>query len=163
MSAFRNKLENDTVSTSGFRFIGVEILRRIRKTTEKLKKRKINVAFSEFVNFILDKRIRRRESLNEHWAPYTELCHPCIIPYDFIGKYETLHEDAENILRLINAPKNLHFPSLVHSVTSTLTPRYIDTLTAGEQRHLYAMYQPDFLLFDYRTPPVRNDSAIDET
>lgn len=157
VSAFRNKLEKETNSSSTFRKVfGVEILRKFRKQQIRLSSSGNGVTFSEFVRFLLDKKFRRRESFNEHWAPFTDLCHPCIIPYDYIGKYETLHDDAENILKQLGANKSLHFPPLVPSVTGRLVPRYLHTLLPSQQRRLFAMYQPDFVLFQYQTPLIRN-------
>jgi hypothetical protein len=38
------------------------------------------------------------EGFNEHWALYASLCQPCLISYDFVGKYETLDDDIDYIM-----------------------------------------------------------------
>ena len=157
VSAFRNKLEKETNSSLTFRMnFGVEILRRFRKQHKQISSTGNGVTFVEFVRFLLEKKVQRRENFNEHWAPFTELCHPCIVSYDYIGKYETLQDDAENILRDLGAPDTLHFPPHVASSTPSLVTRYLRTLLPTEQRRLYGMYKPDFVLFKYRIPQVRN-------
>ena len=57
--------------------------------------------FDEFLQYLVDPV--RTEELNEHWARFAKLCRPCSIKYDFVGKYETINEDADNILRSVGA------------------------------------------------------------
>ncbi|KAF2364934.1 Sulfotransferase [Trinorchestia longiramus] len=153
VSAFRNKFEKETQFS---RSIGPEILRKFRKHHSGTPH--ANVTFSEFVRYLVDKKFRRKESLNEHWEAYTELCLPCIVPYDYIGKYETLKEDSDRILEEIGAPEGLQFPPFVPSATASLVPRYLSTLLPSEQRLATDVYKADFLLFQYDFPIVRNKS-----
>lgn len=60
-----------------------------------------DVTFREFVDFITD--IKRNGSHNEHWKPFSNLCHPCIVNYNLVSKYESLVEDATEILERIGA------------------------------------------------------------
>uniref|UniRef100_A0A0E9VEE5 Carbohydrate sulfotransferase n=1 Tax=Anguilla anguilla TaxID=7936 RepID=A0A0E9VEE5_ANGAN len=46
-----------------------------------------------------------------HWETVNRLCFPCFITYDFIGKFETLEQDANYFLSLVGAPGDLRFPS----------------------------------------------------
>lgn len=55
-----------------------------------------DVKFYEFVDFVTGNN--EKGTQNEHWRPITDLCHPCEINYTFISKYETLSEDALEIL-----------------------------------------------------------------
>ncbi|ELT89673.1 hypothetical protein CAPTEDRAFT_145171, partial [Capitella teleta] len=39
-----------------------------------------------------------------HWMKYNDLCHPCVMQYDYIAKMETLESDVEHVLDQIGAP-----------------------------------------------------------
>ena len=73
---------------------------RQNATQESLSKGD-DVTFSEFVDFIVDDN--ENGVHNEHWASITQLCHPCLVNYNLVSKYETLAEDATEILERINA------------------------------------------------------------
>jgi len=71
---------------------------RQNATLESLKNGD-DVTFREFVDFITDNS--ENGTRNEHWRPINELCHPCIINYNLVSKYESLVEDATEILERI--------------------------------------------------------------
>ena len=167
VSAFRNKFEKNVTSSIFFkRTFGARILKRYRPDLPAdLINKGEGVKFKEFVKFLLDPKVHRNENYNEHWASYMSLCQPCVINYDIIGKYETLKEDSEVILNQIGAPSYLHFPSVFSSKTPSLVPKYLDTLHPKTRRRLYALYEPDFRIFQYEhelnlnkptTPPSFN-------
>ncbi|KAK4328001.1 hypothetical protein Pmani_001572 [Petrolisthes manimaculis] len=152
VSAYRNKLvRNSTSSTDFKKRFGISILKKYRKGQGHLNESTSGhgVTFSEFVSYLTDTGKANYWTLNEHWAPYLELCHPCTIKYNIIGKYETLEEDAEYILRMIGAPPSLHFPPIVTSKTASFVSAYFASLTDTLQRRLYEMYKHDFKLFQY--------------
>ncbi|KAA0184942.1 hypothetical protein HAZT_HAZT005227 [Hyalella azteca] len=152
VSAFRNKFEK---SSQFSKSIGPEILRKFRKSSGESSLNS-NVTFSEFVSYVVDRKFRRREVLNEHWEAYTDLCLPCIVSYDYVGKYDTLKEDSDRILEEIGAPDGLRFPAFVRSATASLVPRYLSTLPPSELRFATDVYKMDFLLFQYQFPIFRN-------
>jgi len=157
VSAYRNKLEHKV--RSQHQAVAIDILKKFRKHYEiPANTSEISVTFSEFIRYILDKKLKRRQNLDEHWASYYDLCHPCIIGYDFVGKYETLVDDAQHILRSIGAPEEIQFPPLVPSKTKPLVRRYFDKLFRSEQSNLLWTYKMDYLLFDYAIPKLRNSS-----
>ena len=46
-----------------------------------------NVTFRHFVTFLIDLDLRKETHLfDEHWALYSDLCAPCLIDYDIIGR-----------------------------------------------------------------------------
>ncbi|MPC39865.1 Carbohydrate sulfotransferase 11 [Portunus trituberculatus] len=153
VSAFRNKLASNSSSATDFRRrFGATILkvRRGVGAFRNISKADKGLTFAEFVYYLIERSYTGGlQSLNEHWAPYFDLCHPCTIRYDNIGKYETLEEDAEFILRKIGARPNLHFPPIVNSRTASLVDDYLASLTPDMSRKLYDLYEPDFTLFQY--------------
>lgn len=154
VSAYRNKLVINSTSASVFKKkYGVAIMKKYRRTDstahQNASKSGHGVTFAEFVSYLTDTQQESNEVLNEHWAPYVDLCHPCALNYNIIGKYETLEEDSEYILRRIGSPPDLHFPPLVTSRTETLVADHLASLPDDLSRSLYNMYRPDFKLFQY--------------
>ena len=53
-----------------------------------------DVSFEEFVKYVT--RIDQKQMKhNYHWAPFYEICFPCKIHYDIIGKLETFSSDIQ--------------------------------------------------------------------
>lgn len=74
-------------------------------------------------------------------------CYYC--RYQIIGKYETLADDSEYILRKVGASPNLHFPEVIPSKTTAFVGPYFDKLSKKQQRGLIKIYQDDFKIFGY--------------
>jgi len=63
-----------------------------------------DVTFLEFVQYVIrEKYSKKRRDI--HWMPQYKHCNPCLIKYDFIGRYETLEEDAKHVLAKVTAPR----------------------------------------------------------
>ncbi|XP_076056231.1 carbohydrate sulfotransferase 11-like [Oratosquilla oratoria] len=145
LSAYRNKLAGDTKTARHFKKrFGVAILKQYGNRNSSTGD---GVTFNQFVDYVTDPS--RRKQLNEHWAPYVDLCHPCLVEFDYIGKYETLETDAEFILRKIGAPRTLHFPRVYSSKTTSVLPEYLKTLTIKQIRAILTLFDPDFTIFKY--------------
>ncbi|XP_026678380.1 carbohydrate sulfotransferase 11 [Diaphorina citri] len=105
VSAFHNKLEQSYSSSKYFQSrFGKHIIKTIRtRPTNHSLNHGDDVTFNEFATFLT--KNGRGEEMNEHWRPVHHLCQPCKINYDFIGKHETLYEDANLLLREIGVPQ----------------------------------------------------------
>ncbi|XP_069938020.1 carbohydrate sulfotransferase 11-like [Cherax quadricarinatus] len=147
LSAYRDKLEG-----TGEEFYIKNYAYDIAKTYRQdggdtnISKPGNGLTFSEFVSYVSD---RPKDGFDEHWRPYTQLCFPCDIHYDVIGKYETLVKDSEYFLRLIGAPEDLHFPTFVPSNTSALLEAYMASLSQKQRESLRTIYRKDFQMFNY--------------
>lgn len=147
LSAYRNKLEQHYDSSKYFQArFGKYIIKKFRKNPTNVSLTKgDDVTFSEFVSYLLSSN---PNFYNEHWQKMTDLCHPCLINYDFIGKYETLVEDSNFLLRYIGT--NLSFPILHKpSTTRSNLKKYYNTLSKSVIYKLYSIYEMDFRLFGY--------------
>ncbi|XP_044261610.1 carbohydrate sulfotransferase 11-like isoform X1 [Tribolium madens] len=144
LSAYRNKFE--TTYTQYFRIrYGKDIIRKYRKNATKTDlETGRNVSFREFVLYILN----GGATANEHWAPIYDLCQPCSLNYTFIGRYESLVEDARTLLDMIGAP-SLTFPYTKPSHTSYKLKKYFQQLSMNDIQRLYKQYEYDFKLFGY--------------
>ena len=156
VSAYKNKIlgtQKDGYVQSAKEFI--------LRTYRKLNNFKFSnttdykITFREFANYVTIRRSHHElGQLNQHWRPYTEVCHPCVISYDYIGRYETLEEDAEQILRRVGAPRTLHFPPFVQSKSKSEVTSYLDELSASEKKMLFSIYSRDYTVFGYPHPEV---------
>ncbi|XP_076153210.1 carbohydrate sulfotransferase 11 isoform X1 [Alosa pseudoharengus] len=152
VSAYRNKF-TQRYNTSFHRRFGTKIVRRYRQNaTEEAMRLGADVTFREFAAYVTDPATQR-EGLNEHWQTVHSLCHPCLIHYDVVGKYETLEEDAATVLRLANA-EDVRFPAYAKSTRTTdqMAAVFLRNVSVQQQQQLYQLYKMDFLMFNYSTP-----------
>lgn len=154
VSAYRNKFTL-RYNTSFHRRYGTKIVRRYRQNaTEEALRSGADVTFREFAEYLTDPATQREGPLNEHWQTVHSLCHPCLIHYDLVGKYETLEEDADYVLKLAGAEAEVRFPASGKSTRTTgeLAASYFKDISPVYQRKLYNLYRMDFLLFNYSMP-----------
>ncbi|XP_041102635.1 carbohydrate sulfotransferase 9-like [Polyodon spathula] len=152
VSAFRDKFEHP--NNYYHPVFGKAIIKMYRKNaTQEALTTGSGVTFKEFVQYLLDSQ--RPMGMDIHWETVNNLCFPCIINYDFIGKFETLEEDANHFLRLIGAPEDLKFPAFKdrHSTdertTSSVVNHYMLQLSPAERQLTHNFYLLDYLLFNY--------------
>ncbi|XP_076060446.1 carbohydrate sulfotransferase 11-like isoform X2 [Oratosquilla oratoria] len=150
LSAFKDKLESED-KKSGYNFhdeIGTKIEKRYRGH-EMAKGH--NVTFSEFIRFISEPGYGTFEQRNEHWLSVHEVCNPCTVDYDFIGKYETLKEDSEYVLKWMGISDLIGpFPSSDRPFHAHRYKKdYFDQLGHDEKVAFFSKYLVDFLAFDY--------------
>lgn len=154
LSAFSDKLVNTVNDTYRKRY-GREIVRQYRKnpTNESLQ-RGHDVTFDEFVTYLLDPRTAETGPFDIHWRQYHELCRPCLIRYDFIGKYETLAEDADFVLSQLGVRKGVSFPKGPRRrvKTSDLVAEKFSSVSAADVHRLWKLYSIDFDMFNYSYP-----------
>ncbi|XP_042577695.1 carbohydrate sulfotransferase 11-like isoform X2 [Cyprinus carpio] len=154
VSAYRNKFTL-RYNTSFHKRYGTKIVRRYRKnaTTEALQSG-ADVKFQEFAEYLVDPGTQREAPLNEHWQTVYSLCHPCHIHYDLVGKYETLEEDANYVLKLAGVGNSLRFPTYAKSTRTTdqMAAMFFNNISSQQQSQLYQLYKLDFLMFNYSIP-----------
>nr|XP_035959259.1 carbohydrate sulfotransferase 11 isoform X2 [Halichoerus grypus] len=154
VSAYRNKF-TQKYNTSFHKRYGTKIIRRQRKNaTQEALRRGDDVRFEEFVAYLVDPHTQREEPFNEHWQTVHSLCHPCHIHYDLVGKYETLEEDSNYVLRLAGVGSYLKFPTYAKSTRTTdeMTTEFFQNISSEHQTQLYEVYKLDFLMFNYSVP-----------
>lgn len=146
LSAYKNKFEQNYNSSKYFQSrFGRKIIKTFRKNpSQRSMTNGDDVTFSEFVAYVTSKN----SVFNEHWMPIDKLCEPCLVKYDFIGKYETLNTDAQYLLENVGVD-DLSFPRIKPSNTSIHLSKYISQLTYNTIISLYKIYYNDFKLFRY--------------
>ncbi|XP_038248047.1 carbohydrate sulfotransferase 9 isoform X1 [Dermochelys coriacea] len=157
VSAFRDKFEHP--NSYYHPVFGKAIIKKYRlNAREEALKTGSGVKFEEFVRYLLDSQ--RPVGMDIHWEQISKLCHPCLINYDFIGKFETLEEDANYFLQLIGAPADLKFPNFKDRHSSDertnmeVVRQYLKELSGSERQLTYDFYYLDYLMFNYTMPIV---------
>jgi len=130
-----------------------------------------DVTFKEFVQYVLETARRGYEHIDHHWRPQYNLCHPCHIKYDFIGHYETLHQDAEHVLRQISRLSNntdVQFPATDldsrNRNSRGFLRKFYGDISSEDLRGLLQLYKSDYEIFGYDVPDIvrRNQSIYSE-
>ncbi|KAM4619212.1 carbohydrate sulfotransferase 8-like [Polymixia lowei] len=155
VSAFRDKFESP--NSYYHPVFGRPIISRYRANATRTALRTgAGVTFREFVQYLLD--VRRPVGMDIHWEPVSQLCNPCLLRYNFIGKFESLEEEANFLLQSIGAPSNLTFPDfkdrnpLAERTSSKITQSYFAQLNSTERQKAYDFYYMDYLMFNYAKP-----------
>ncbi|XP_072916854.1 carbohydrate sulfotransferase 12-like [Hemitrygon akajei] len=113
----------------------------------------IKLTFTNFIQYLLDPQTEKEVPFNEHWRQVYRLCHPCQINYDFIGKLESLDEDATYLLKLLKVDKLVQFPSSSRNQTvASWEHEWFAKIPVAWRRKLYEIYNPDFVIFGYPKP-----------
>ncbi|ESO86778.1 hypothetical protein LOTGIDRAFT_128530 [Lottia gigantea] len=154
-SSYENKIHAKWSTYFHLNF-GTKIIKKYRKKPSKTSLQKGNdVTFPEFVQYVVDAE-QNDEDLNEHWEQYYKQCHPCIMSYDFIGKYESLNSDIEHVLNKIHVRDKFKGDLVSTNYTytkQTLTNAY-KNVPESNLKKLWKMYYPDYNLFSYPFPDV---------
>lgn len=156
LSAFRNKF-NDTrplIGTfpSGFnKHLGTEIIKTYRQNPTENSLKIGDITFKEFALYLID---NSESHFNEHWAKYVDLCHPCYIKYNIIGKFDKFDEERDYVLREIGVDHIAQFPdqdryNSGYAKTDTVIQDMFAVFTNEELIKLKQVYDKDFLLFGY--------------
>uniref|UniRef100_A0A8D0BZR3 Carbohydrate sulfotransferase n=1 Tax=Salvator merianae TaxID=96440 RepID=A0A8D0BZR3_SALMN len=155
VSAFRDKFEHP--NSYYHPVFGKAIIKKYRLNADsKALKTGSGVTFKEFIQYLLDSH--RPVGMDTHWEQISRLCYPCAINYDFIGKFETLEEDANHFLKLLGAPKGLAFPNFKdrHSTdrrtNADVVKQYLSEIPASDRQQIYDFYYLDYLMFNYTVP-----------
>ncbi|KAK2725068.1 carbohydrate sulfotransferase 11-like isoform X1 [Artemia franciscana] len=149
VSAYVNKFHKSYTDYFQIKY-GREIVKNYRTNPEKeALARGHDVTFSEFVQYLIDPKSRERRPFDEHWRPMHELCEPCRIKYDIIGKYETLNEDSWLVLEDPRIDQKVKFPPGLKKSTASVVKSYLSQIPESHLIKLYYLYELDFKLFRY--------------
>jgi len=112
------------------------------------------VTFAEFAEYVAD---TARRGLDPHWRPQHQLCHPCYVDYDFVGRFENLAADSRHVLARLAASggpgSNTTFPTEnvfdrnVHS--SAIVRPFFANVSRSLVQRLISIYRIDYELFGY--------------
>ncbi|XP_071957779.1 carbohydrate sulfotransferase 11-like [Antedon mediterranea] len=113
------------------------------------------ITWQEFAQYLTDPS--EYSSFDDHWEETYRICSPCKISYNFLGKLETINEDAKYILRSLNVSDTVTYPPRANSHPTNSTKefdKYYGSLETSVLKRLWTIYRIDFELFGYEMPQV---------
>ena len=183
LSCYRDKLETHTAESKNFRKrygnkIHLEYNNSSETTNREVPDNDFNVTFQEFVKYLGDPKVTFTQPTQklanervkftsrhpeEHWMGMADMCFPCQVGYDFIGKLETLDTDTKFILKHIGVSHLsdiIHHipphssdvkghPSATNSSMNDVVKKYIEQLSTDDIEGLRWRYEKDFKIFGY--------------
>ena len=168
MSSYRNKIE-PPLSGDSLRFpnyIKRQIFELYRPVVyqhwlEAGSSYNISITFSEFVEYFIE---AFKDHLNPHIKPFSRLCHPCNIPYDFYGHFKHYSRDVKMYIDKVGMDRrHYHDKSLyatTNNSTSLLLHQYYQRLTRMQRARLYDTMREE-LLFYYHLYPGEKHSHVE--
>ncbi|KZS07661.1 putative Carbohydrate sulfotransferase 12 [Daphnia magna] len=153
VSAYESKFGSTVIDDRYQRGVGTNIIRKYRQNPTAISLEKgDDVTFVEFVNFVIDKWKLPKERMDAHWLSVIELCFPCSIEYDFIGKVETLEQDVSFLLQKLNETDLI--PSFQEkqkapNTTQSVWRQTMKQLSQQQMDDLISIYADDFKIFGY--------------
>ena len=157
VSAYQDKFGN---RNNAFfeRIYGVHIVKTYRRnaTSEALTSGR-GVTFEEFIQYLVD-QVKKRKALDFHWKPQHIVSQPCSVRYDYIGKFEIIHEDVNEVLQIIGGSGLVEFPSRSDSgykkpIFGNKTLELFTRIPKGSAEILLQLYELDYkLLLNYEVP-----------
>lgn len=106
--------------------------------------------FRQFLQFATSTTYHDR-----HWRRYIDICNPCRLQPDFIGKFESLKPEANFLLTELGIGKGLHFSGnefYTGKRASALLRDFYSKIPKRLLRDVYEAYKVDFEMFDYSLP-----------
>ena len=162
VSAYRHRVMGTNRADLHRRY-AVEIVKKYRdlKNSSKIL-RGDDVTFGEFVKHLLG---TKNSNLDPHFKPFFDICHPCIIPYNFIGSMERLNLDVDALLEKLNFSKKISFPKrqgYYHPIATSEAMLYYKNISYSELQSLRNVkYKKDFECFNYaRKQAIRTRRTI---
>lgn len=96
VSAFRDKFRD--MDAIGYR-MAPQLFEYESQITSETGHKGDKIRFIHFLNYLRNYTIEGEKRPNKHWDIYQNVCNPCSITYDFIGKHETFALDVEYLMR----------------------------------------------------------------
>ena len=155
LSAYRNKFQQKGNEYFKDRY-AKKIIKKYRENPSKKSLEKgHDMQFTEFIDYILDPKTQSN-GYNEHWDTFYHLCSPCHIKYNFIGKYETLDDDVDLLLKEISADKMVELPKRGETYKAMKTEdtleKFYRNVAPEKITKLVDIFSLDSSIFGYQLP-----------
>lgn len=169
VSGYRNKIEPPLNLKNQDSFphkIKKEILMRFQlheylkwKLALKTAPYNISVSFQLFVHYLIH---TPTEDLNEHFQASMDICHPCVVDYDFYGNFKNYSHDAQALIKKFHTDPRYYRDESLHSATdqtSHTLSHYYNQLTHREKVKLLTVLY-DELAFYYTLYPSEQSTHV---
>jgi len=152
LSAYKDKFLINYTPT--FKKYGRHIIKQVR-SNGAANREGDNVSLKEFLQYVAESHV---EDMNEHWMPFYELCQPCAVSYDFVGSFENLESDANQVLEELNVNEQVSFPKQ-QSYYKPGGKGYVESekfsdVSPDILKKALRKYDLDYKLFSYQIPNI---------
>ncbi len=133
---------------------------RVWKRVITVRDYNISVSFPEFCRYITE---TKSSEMNEHFVPSMDICHPCLMKYNFYGHFRNYSHDSAQLIKKFKAdPKfyrdeSLHQP---HERTRQKLLQYYRQLTIREKLKLLGRLYDELLFYYTLYPSERNSHQL---
>ncbi|XP_064622612.1 carbohydrate sulfotransferase 11-like [Lineus longissimus] len=151
LSLYRATIEKDQLMGTNrvFQPYREAILRQYKPgLTEDVYKNGLGIKFKEFLNFLANPRDFATLPPEVSWMRYYDLCHPCVVNYDRIVKFESFREDMSYISKERGAEK-VPATFLSSPKTSAVLSAYYKEIPYTDLIKLKKVFTVDFDIFGY--------------
>lgn len=104
-SAWHNKFHENFLDMQ--KKYGVPIVKKFRENPPE-NPQGDDVTLEEFFKYLAGTSTNQ---YNEHWMPFTELCQPCYVDYNYIGIYEDLENEAAAMIKHLGLSDKVTYPA----------------------------------------------------
>ncbi|XP_062981676.1 carbohydrate sulfotransferase 9-like [Elgaria multicarinata webbii] len=108
------------------------------------------LTFHEFIQYILYSG-SRNDSIE--WAPLVNLCHPCLVQYDYIMMFGFLGNEVHHLMLRTGLPEHFQIPEFIDCKVqwtySWLEEKMLSKLTLMEKKELCHFFRSDFAAFHF--------------
>jgi len=119
---------------------------------------KFHPSFEGFIQYLVNAKLN---SLNEHFRPFMELCHPCSVNYNFIGNFYNLPDEAYRIMAFLGIPRNYYLNRVEHPMTNTssVVSLHYDMIPVPLKLQLLQKFSHELLMY-YQLYPTESKRDI---
>lgn len=149
LSAFRQKMK-----LKAYMSVRQKIVRDYRPDASQEDIEKGNPTFEEFLKHLITVGLKNA-TYDHHWAPYTYLCDPCRMHYDYIIKLETLSDDLVFLREVLyDNSTDVVIPNKYNGFTEgNVIMEFYSNVSMGTLHRVVDIYRRDFEMFGY-TPKI---------
>ncbi|XP_022092966.1 carbohydrate sulfotransferase 11-like [Acanthaster planci] len=151
ISCYRDKFERESAENRLIQRAVFEKLRPYLNSTKSVAGRGTftKVQFAEFVRYVSDPRsVFHSYDATEHWKEMYKMCHPCLLRYNYTGRFEHLTRDSDIILEETGLRKFVSFPKSTNPTNTSgqaTLEKYMSQLQEADITALKHRYEIDTL------------------
>ncbi len=156
LSAYMNKFADIKVYREEpfFQSRAKGIMKRYRKdATPRELKTGENITWNEWTTYLTNPT--EVAWFDDHWQEIYKMCSPCKVNYDYLGRLETIGDDAKYMLTSLDLQDKVSYPAKANSHPTNSSKTYdtfFSQITKATLDKLWELYKLDFELFGYPKP-----------
>ncbi|XP_069980677.1 carbohydrate sulfotransferase 14 isoform X2 [Penaeus vannamei] len=157
VSAYRDKYQ-DGQASPGYPWGAL-----MKQYCSDCKDKNGNLPFPQFLRLVLAEMADKGPiNLNRHWRPYSSICSPCGIQYDYILKQETFDDDLRYVAEHLDLQEVELGTRNNNKSNRTHLASYLDYYNEVPSKvlgQIFKLYETDFRIFDYEIPQTLLDKV----